>query len=149
MKTESSPGSFAKIRNVCIFAISKPIFFVLRILQPGLLRSFEEVEGRIFWSDGRVARQRSAKPCTAVRIRFRPHRNRVVDYYNAVFFLVCTVFVRQLRFCGNLKSFLLVISFYIRHCVMIISNNPLVLGRIVVYFLSKVSLCSAILSNSN
>ena len=24
------------------------------------------------WSDGRVARQRSAKPCTAVRIRFRP-----------------------------------------------------------------------------
>lgn len=26
----------------------------------------------LYWSDGRVARQRSAKPCTAVRIRFRP-----------------------------------------------------------------------------
>ncbi len=38
------------------------------------------------WSDGRVARQRSAKPCTAVRIRFRPHRNRVADICNAVFF---------------------------------------------------------------
>jgi hypothetical protein len=37
------------------------------------------------WSDGRVARQRSAKPCTAVRIRFRPHRNRVADSCNAVF----------------------------------------------------------------
>ncbi|WP_410076832.1 hypothetical protein, partial [Alistipes putredinis] len=29
--------------------------------------------------------QRSAKPCTAVRIRFRPHRNRVADSCNAVF----------------------------------------------------------------
>ena len=41
------------------------------------------------WSDGRVARQRSAKPCTAVRIRFRPHQNSVVDYYNGVLFLAC------------------------------------------------------------
>ena len=41
------------------------------------------------WSDGRVARQRSAKPCTAVRIRFRPHQNTVVDYYNGVLFLAC------------------------------------------------------------
>ena len=40
--------------------------------------------GRQYWSDGRVARQRSAKPYTAVRIRFRPHRNRVVDACNAV-----------------------------------------------------------------
>ena len=46
-------------------------------------------------SDGRVARQRSAKPCTAVRIRFRPHKNRVVYNYNAVFFLVCHTFVIQ------------------------------------------------------
>ena len=45
------------------------------------------------WSDGRVARQRSAKPCTAVRIRFRPHRNRVVDACNAVFVLFCHTFV--------------------------------------------------------
>ena len=37
-----------------------------------------------------MARQRSAKPRTAVRIRFRPHRNRVVDIYNAVsVLLVC------------------------------------------------------------
>ena len=45
------------------------------------------------WSDGRVARQRSAKPCTAVRIRFRPHRNRVAAIYNAVLFLNCHTFV--------------------------------------------------------
>ena len=44
-------------------------------------------DGFSCWSDGRVARQRSAKPCTAVRIRFRPHRNRVVDTCNAVFVL--------------------------------------------------------------
>ena len=61
------------------------------------------------WSDGRVARQRSAKPCTAVRIRFRPHQNAVVDYYNGVFFLICTVFVRQfyipiLIFSNNARS---------------------------------------------
>ena len=58
-----------------------------------------KVEGGVSrkkWSDGRVARQRSAKPCTAVRIRFRPHRNRVVDIYNAVFFLFCHTFVIQL-----------------------------------------------------
>ena len=41
------------------------------------------------WSDGRVARQRSAKPCTAVRVRFRPHRNCVVDVYSAVSVLGC------------------------------------------------------------
>lgn len=44
-------------------------------------------DGFLCWSDGRVARQRSAKPCTAVRVRFRPHRNRVVDACNAVFVL--------------------------------------------------------------
>ena len=44
-------------------------------------------DGFSCWSDGRVARQRSAKPCTAVRIRFRPHRNRVADSCNAVFVL--------------------------------------------------------------
>ena len=59
----------------------------------GLERVPEVLEGkaeggvsRKKWSDGRVARQRSAKPCTAVRIRFRPHRNRVADVCNAVFF---------------------------------------------------------------
>ena len=69
----------------------------------GLERVPEVLEGkaeggvsRKKWSDGRVARQRSAKPCTAVRIRFRPHRNRVVDIYNAVFFLFCHTFVIQL-----------------------------------------------------
>ena len=41
-------------------------------------------DGFSCWSDGRVARQRSAKPCTAVRVRFRPHRNRVADVCNAV-----------------------------------------------------------------
>ena len=44
-------------------------------------------DGFSCWSDGRVARQRSAKPCTAVRVRFRPHRNRVADVCNAVFVL--------------------------------------------------------------
>lgn len=58
---------------------------------------------RIFWSDGRVARQRSAKPCTAVRIRFRPHKNRVVATYNAVLFLVCTVFVRQVLIRSSIQ----------------------------------------------
>ncbi len=46
-------------------------------------------------SDGRVARHSSAKAATAVRIRFRPHKNRVVYNYNAVFFLVCHTFVIQ------------------------------------------------------
>ena len=50
-------------------------------------------DGFSCWSDGRVARQRSAKPCTAVRIRFRPHRNRVAAIYNAVLFLNCHTFV--------------------------------------------------------
>ena len=52
-------------------------------------------DGFSCWSDGRVARQRSAKPCTAVRIRFRPHRNRVAAIYNAVLFLNCHTFVIQ------------------------------------------------------
>ena len=49
------------------------------------IRDVPKDERSTIWSDGRVARQRSAKPCTAVRIRFRPHRNRVVGVYNAVF----------------------------------------------------------------
>ena len=46
-------------------------------------------------SDGRAVRHSSAKAATAVRFRFRPHRNRVVDICNAVFVLFCTAFVRQ------------------------------------------------------
>ena len=49
------------------------------------IRDVPKDERSTIWSDGRVARQRSAKPCTAVRIRFRPHRNRVADSCNAVF----------------------------------------------------------------
>lgn len=49
------------------------------------IRDVPKDERSAIWSDGRVARQRSAKPCTAVRIRFRPHRNRVADSCNAVF----------------------------------------------------------------
>ena len=33
---------------------------------------------------------RSAKPSTAVRIRFGPHRNSVRNHSNAVFLLFCT-----------------------------------------------------------
>ena len=33
----------------------------------------------LYWSDGRVARQRSAKPYTAVRVRFRPHDQALND----------------------------------------------------------------------
>ena len=51
------------------------------------IRDVPKDERSAIWSDGRVARQRSAKPCTAVRIRFRPHRNRVADSCNAVFVL--------------------------------------------------------------
>ena len=36
------------------------------------IRDVPKDERSTIWSDGRVARQRSAKPCTAVRIRFRP-----------------------------------------------------------------------------
>ena len=36
------------------------------------IRDVPKDERSAIWSDGRVARQRSAKPCTAVRIRFRP-----------------------------------------------------------------------------
>ena len=73
------------------------------------IRDVPKDERSAIWSDGRVARQRSAKPCTAVRIRFRPHQNAVVDYYNGVFFLICTVFVRQfyipiLIFSNNARS---------------------------------------------
>ena len=91
--------SFADFRNVCIFALPKyrssPGF------GPGSQRRHRRygrggadfrlglccagTDGFSCWSDGRVARQRSAKPCTAVRIRFRPHRNRVADSCNAVF----------------------------------------------------------------
>ena len=53
------------------------------------IRDVPKDERSAIWSDGRVARQRSAKPCTAVRIRFRPHQNTVVDYYNGVLFLAC------------------------------------------------------------
>ena len=57
------------------------------------IRDVPKDERSAIWSDGRVARQRSAKPCTAVRIRFRPHRNRVAAIYNAVLFLNCHTFV--------------------------------------------------------
>ena len=50
------------------------------------IRDVPKDERSTIWSGGRVARQRSAKPCTAVRIRFRPHENTVVDYYNGVLF---------------------------------------------------------------
>ena len=39
---------------------------------------------------------RSAKPSTAVRIRFGPHQNSVRSISNAVFLLFCTVFVRHI-----------------------------------------------------
>ena len=39
---------------------------------------------------------RSAKPSTAVRIRFGPHQNSVRGISNAVFLLFCTVFVRHI-----------------------------------------------------
>lgn len=55
------------------------------------------------WSDGRVARQRSAKPCTAVRIRFRPHQNTVTSNCNGVLFLVCHTFVMQLIILGEMR----------------------------------------------
>ena len=38
------------------------------------------------WSDGRVARQRSAKPRTAVRIRFRPHGGCPIGLDTRTFF---------------------------------------------------------------
>ena len=38
---------------------------------------------------------RSAKPSTAVRIRFGPHQNSVRNISNAVFLLFCTAFVRH------------------------------------------------------
>ena len=57
------------------------------------IRDVPKDERSAIWSDGRVARQRAAKPCTAVRIRFRPHRNRVAAIYNAVLFLNCHTFV--------------------------------------------------------
>ena len=47
----------------------------------------------LYWSDGRVARQRSAKPYTAVRVRFRPHQNSVRNHSNAVFLFFCHISV--------------------------------------------------------
>lgn len=55
------------------------------VLQKREIFVYLQTRSRESGSDGRVARQRSAKPCTAVRIRFRPHRNRVADSCNAVF----------------------------------------------------------------
>ena len=42
---------------------------------------------------GEWLNQRSAKPSTAVRIRFRPHQNSVRNHSNAVFLLICHTFV--------------------------------------------------------
>ena len=61
-------GIFADCRKVCIFADRK---------RRKCCNSSRK------WSDGRVARQRSAKPRTAVRIRFRPHKTLL----RSVFFL--------------------------------------------------------------
>ena len=66
------------------------------VLQKREIFVYLQTRSRESGSDGRVARQRSAKPCTAVRIRFRPHRNRVADVCNAVFFLFCHTFVIRL-----------------------------------------------------
>ena len=73
-------------------------------------------DGFSCWSDGRVARQRSAKPCTAVRVRFRPHRNRVADVCNAVFVLFCHTFVIHREYkvifdviCGNNRAYCTII----------------------------------------
>ena len=63
------------------------------VLQKREIFVYLQTRSRESGSDGRVARQRSAKPCTAVRIRFRPHRNRVAAIYNAVLFLNCHTFV--------------------------------------------------------
>ncbi len=46
---------------------------------------------------------------TIISGRFRPHQNAVVVIYNGVFFLICTVFVRQfyipiLIFSNNARS---------------------------------------------
>ena len=43
------------------------------VLQKREIFVYLQTRSRESGSDGRVARQRSAKPCTAVRIRFRPH----------------------------------------------------------------------------
>ena len=55
------------------------------VLQKREIFVYLQTRSRESGSDGRVARQRAAKTCTAVRIRFRPHRNRVADSCNAVF----------------------------------------------------------------
>ena len=121
------PGSFAEMRNVCIFALPKyrssPGF------GPGSQRRHRRygrggadfrlglcctgTDGFSCWSDGRVARQRSAKPCTAVRVRFRPHRNRVANICNAVFFLFCHAFV--IRPYENRKARTKDASFFLNH----------------------------------
>ena len=59
------------------------------VLQKREIFVYLQTRSRESGSDGRVARQRSAKPCTAVRIRFRPHQNTVVVIYNGVLFLAC------------------------------------------------------------
>ena len=103
--------SFGGKGKVCIFALRNTDPYIIFFGRGGVakgpclarkeggwpckdgFRTGEGLELRRSWSDGRVARQRSAKPCTAVRVRFRPHRNRVVDICNAVFVLFCHTFV--------------------------------------------------------
>ena len=98
--------SFADFRNVCIFAL--PMRLKINRMFPARhairkqrtcsygMKAEQEPVGEQ-WSDGRVARQRSAKPCTAVRIRFRPHQNTVASNCNGVFILSCHTFVMQIR----------------------------------------------------
>ena len=71
-------GIFADCRKVCIFADRKR----RKCCNSG-----------IKWSDGRVARQRSAKPRTAVRIRFRPQILQSRRLKKVVCFVFLGVFV--------------------------------------------------------
>ena len=66
------------------------------------IRDVPKDERSAIWSDGRVARQRSAKPCTAVRIRFRPRRCLSAKSQRGALFL-CLIFT-PVNLCEDTKS---------------------------------------------
>lgn len=88
-KARNLPLSFGVIGFFCIFALANEPCAPKWTLAHANYGPMDE------WFS-----HRSAKPSTAVRIRFGPHFSSVRDISNAVFLLICTVFVRQVGHIG-------------------------------------------------
>lgn len=61
-----------KQMTYCLSLITNIIPLTLKLTKALRFRIFASLQKQIIWSCGRVVRQRSAKPCTAVQIRSGP-----------------------------------------------------------------------------